>query len=147
MRGRQRTGKGCVSTALAIAAVRKRDHRRAWHDVVSALIRCPGLETDDAVSILVDCLVDDATAEPDDVREIDVGPVLRSERLQEADVTHPVGERVNLPARALDADVVGHLGALELGRVVVVVDRVDGLEGVSRRIAEGPAGMAPILFE
>ena len=63
---------------LAVAAVRKRDHRRAGHDVVSALVRCPRFETHDAVSIVVDRLVDDAATEPDDVGEIDMGPILRT---------------------------------------------------------------------
>src|SRR5271165_6652910 len=48
---------------------------------------------------------------------------------------------MDLPAGALDADVVGDLGALQPGGVVVVVHRIDWLQRVRAGVAESPLGV------
>ena len=73
--------------------------------------------------------------------------VLRVRRLEDARVTHPVRQRVNLPARALDADVVGRLRPLELCCVVVVVHRIHRLQGGGGRVPVGPLRMAPVAAQ
>ena len=90
----------------------------------------------DVLAVGVDALFGDFGCELDDVGEVDEFAVLRLALLDPAAVTAPMGQVMNLPALALEADVVLVLGAHGIRSPQVVVHRIDRLERRCDRVAK-----------
>ena len=111
-------------------AMRQRNHRGAGHYIPAPLVVRPCRQTHNVISIGIDLFGLHAAAKTDHVGQVHMRAVLGRGGFEEPGVSDPICDRVDLPARALDPDVVGRLRALEPRGVVVVVHRIDGLERV-----------------
>src|SRR5206468_2496333 len=83
------------------------DRGRAGHDVLATLVDRAGLQVDDVLAVLVDAFAGDGSRELNDVGQEDEAAIPGLAGLDEAVIAAPVGEVVDLPALALEADVIG----------------------------------------
>src|SRR5439155_9468250 len=101
-------------------ARRQGNDRRTRHHRLAALVAGSGADIDDVLAVGVNSLASHFTGQLDDVREIDELAVLRLAFLDPTAVSAPVREMVDLPALALETDVVLEFRAHGAGRLQVV---------------------------
>jgi hypothetical protein len=100
-----------------------------------------GLDIDTALVVLVDVFAHDLAGEPDCVPQIDELTILGITTFKPAPVPHPVGQKLSIPAMALNARIVSIQGSGSSGGRDGIMHAIDRLPAFCHRVSEAPGGM------